>query len=318
MVQTTMQSRVEEYLAERRRLGFTLATTSLYLTSFARFVDQAGHTGPLTSEIILAWARSETSSATPSTWGKRLGNIRRFLNHCAQTDGQTEVPDADVFGRLRGRPTPHIYTEVEIAEMLAAARRLPPARTLRPATYETFFGLLASTGLRLSEALNLRCADVDLTAGQLTVRQSKFGKSRLVPLHPTATKAMALYLALRQRVPSEPHAHFFVSPAGTAIARKTVQNVFGRLRAELGWTSRGSLPAPRIHDLRHSFICRRVMLWHEHGVDIDNAMLALTTYVGHVAVSFTYWYLTSTPELMAVAGKRFELFASRAEEVGHG
>jgi integrase len=228
------------------------------------------------------------------------------------------VPDTDVFGRLRGRPTPHIYTEAEIAELLAAARRLPPPGTLRPATYEAFFGLLAATGLRLSEALHLRCFDVDLIAGHLTVRQAKLGKSRLVPLHPTVCEAMARYLTLRQRVPSAPDGHFFVSPAGTAVPRKTVQNVFERLRADLGWIARGSWPAPRIHDLRHSFICRRVMLWHEQGANIDNAMLALSTYVGHVAVSYTYWYLTGVPELMAVAGRRFELFASDAEEVSYG
>jgi integrase len=314
----SMQSRVEEYLDDRRHLGFALKTTGSYLMAFARFADRIGHTGPLSTEIILAWARGETARTTPTTWAKRLINIRRFLNYCAGTDARTEVPDSDVFGRLRGRPTPHIYTEAEIADLLAAARRLPPPGTLRPATYEAFFGLLAATGLRLSEALHLRCSDVDLIAGHLTVRQAKWGKSRLMPLHPTVCEAMARYLTLRQRVPSVPDCHFFVSPAGTAIARKTVQNVFERLRAELGWIPRGSCPAPRIHDLRHSFVCRRVMLWHEQGADIDNAMLALSTYVGHVAVSYTYWYLTGVPELMAVAGRRFELFASDAEEVSCG
>lgn len=314
----SMQTRVAEYLDDRRRLGFSLKTTGSYLMAFARFADSSGHTGPLNSEIILAWAQNGTASTTPTTWAKRLINIRRFLNYCAQTDGITEVPDADVFGRLRGRPTPHIYTEAEIADLLAAARRLPPSGTLRPATYEAFFGLLAATGLRLSEALHLRCSDVDLIAGHLTVRETKLGKSRLVPLHLTVCEAMARYLALRQRVPSMPDGHFFVSPVGTAIARRTVETVFKQLRAELGWVARGSCPTPRIHDLRHSFICRRVMLWHEKGADIDNAMLALSTYVGHVAVTYTYWYLTGVPELMAVAGRRFELFASKAEEVSNG
>ena len=193
-----------------------------------------------------------------------------------------------------------------------------PPGTLRSATFEAFFGLLAATGLRLSEGLHLRCSDVDLIGSHVTVRQAKWGKSRIVALHPTVCEAMTRYLAARNRVPSTPDSHFFVSPAGTAIPRRTVEKVFERLRVELGWISRGSCPAPRIHDLRHSFICRRVMLWHEKGVDIDNAMLALSTYVGHVAVTYTYWYLTGVPELMAVAGRCFERFASGAEEVGNG
>ena len=230
----SMQSRVEEYLDDRRRLGFSLKTTGSYLMSFARYIDRIGHSGPLSSEMILGWAQSDTACTTPATWAKRLLNIRRFLNYCAQTDGETDVPDSNVFGRPRGRPTPHIYTETEIADLLAAAKRLPVPGTLRPATYETFFGLLAATGMRLSEALHLRCADVDLIANHVTVRQAKWGKSRLVPLHPTVCDAMSRYLALRQRVPSAPDGHFFVSPSGTAIARKTAQNVFERLRADLG------------------------------------------------------------------------------------
>ncbi|MGC1650110.1 MAG: tyrosine-type recombinase/integrase [Candidatus Sulfotelmatobacter sp.] len=313
----SMQSRVEDYLDDRRRLGFSLKTTGSYLMSLAHYADRSGHSGPLSSEIIVAWAQNETASDKPTTWAKRLSSIRGFLNYCAQTDGQSNVPDSNVFGRPRGRPTPHIYTETEIADLLAAAKRLPEPGTLRPATYETFFGLLAATGLRLSEALHLRCADVDLTASQVTVRQAKWGKSRLVPLHPTVCEAMSRYQALRQRVPSGPDSHFFVSESGGAISRSVPQKVFERLRADLGWVSRGSCPAPRIHDLRHSFICRRVMLWHQHGTDIDNAMLALSTYVGHVAVTYTYWYLTGVPELMAVAGQKFERFASEAEEASN-
>lgn len=314
----SVQSRVQEYLDDRRRLGFSLKTTGSYLMSYARYADRTGHSGPLTSATIIAWAQSGPATNTPMTWTKRLPNIRAFLNFCARTDGETDVPAADIFGRPRGRPTPHVYTEAEIADLLAAARRLPPQGTLRPATYEAFFGLLAATGLRLSEALNLQLTDVDLIARHLTVREAKWGKSRLVPMHPTVCEAMSRYLALRQQVPSTPNSHFFVALAGTAIARKTAQNVFERLRADLGWVSRGSCPAPRIHDLRHSFICRRVMLWHEQGTNIDNAMLALSTYVGHVAVTYTYWYLTGVPQLMAVAGRNFERFAGEAKELSNG
>ena len=315
----SMRSLVQDYLDQRRRLGFALTIPGTQLMAFARFADRSGHRGPLTSRLIEEWARGEARRATPITWARRLAVVRPFAKHRARIEPGTEVPDADIFGRERRRLTPHIYTTTEVAELLAAARGLPPAGTLRPATYETFFGLVAATGLRLSEALHLRCADVDTDGGLLTVRQTKFCKSRLVSLHPTTTEALTRYLVARQRhVPSTPEAPLFVSPSGTGLAGPTVHNVFARLRNELGWIARGTHPAPRIHDLRHTFICRRVMLWHEVGTDIDNAMLALSTYVGHAKVSDTYWYLTGVPELMAMAGQRFEMFAANPGEVGHG
>lgn len=186
---------------------------------------------------------------------------------------------------------------------------------LRSATYETFFGLLASTGLRLSEALHLRCSDVNLSAGCLTVRQGKLGKARLVPLHPTVCEVLARYLTFRKQFSLTPESYFFVSDTGCHLPRRTVENVFIRLRKKLGWTSRGNWRAPRIHDLRHTFICRRVTLWHKEGAEIDNAMIYLSTYVGHVAVTYTYWYLTGIPELMTVVGQRFEQFAENAKEI---
>lgn len=269
---------------------------------------------------MMGWAQSEARRASPANWAKRLAILRPFARHRAQVEPGTEVPCANVFGDKRRRPTPHIYTVAEIADLLAAARRLPPAGTLRPLTYETFFGLVAATGLRLSEALCLRCGDFDVGGGTLTIRQTKFCKSRLVPLHPTTTAALAQYLSARQRFTSAvPGAPLFGSPSGAALVKRTVHGVFARLRAELGWAARGTLPVPRIHDLRHSFVCRRVMLWHETGADIDNAMLALSTYVGHAKVSDTYWYLTAVPDLMAVAAKHFELFvAADAAEAQHG
>jgi integrase len=315
----SMQSLVQDYLDERRRLGFALEISGTQLMAFARFVDQSGHTGPLTSGIILAWARGQATRATPITWARRLETVRPFARHLARIAPGTEVPATGVFGRAHRRLTPHIYTEAEIADLVAAAGRLPPPGTLRPATYETLFGLIAATGLRLSEALHLRGGDVDLARDRLTVRRTKFCKSRLLPLHPTVTQALGRYAAVRQRyVAPDPDAFFFVSPSGAGLPDRTVHCVFAGLRAALGWTARGSHPAPRIHDLRHTFICRRVLLWHVQGTDIDNAMLALTTYVGHAKASDTYWYLSGVPELMAAAGQRFERFASGFGEDGHG
>lgn len=317
----SMLSLVQDYLDERRRLGFALAVPGALLLGFARFADRAGHRGPLTARLMMDWVRDEARRAGPANWARRLAIVRPFAEHRARVEPGTEVPCADVFGHKRRRPTPHIYTDAEIADLLAAARRLPPAGTLRPLTYEAFFGLVAATGLRLSEALRLRCDDFEVGGGVLVIRQTKFCKSRLVPLHPTTAAALARYLAERRhRAPAAPDAPLFVSPSGAALAKQTVHGVFARLRAELGWVARGTLPAPRIHDLRHSFVCRRVALWHEAGADIDNAMLALATYVGHAKVSDTYWYLTAVPELMAVAARRFETFATAADagEARHG
>lgn len=303
----SMQNLVQKYLDERRGLGFALTIPGAQLQAFARFADASGHRGPLTRQLITSWARDEARRATPLTWARRLDVIRPFASHRARIEPGTYVPGADTFGRCRRRLAPHLYTDREIVDLLAAAGRLSPKETLRPATYRALFGLIAATGLRVSEALRLQCADVDLDAGMLTIRRTKFAKSRLVPLHPTAVQALRQYLALRRRhLPAVSDGPFLASIRGTALAKRTVHWVFDRLRKQLGWTARGGHAAPRIHDLRHTFICRRVQLWHEHGADIDNAMVALSTYVGHAKVSDTYWYLTAAPDLMSVAGRRFE------------
>jgi integrase len=315
----TFQAQVQDYLEERRRLGFALAIPGTQLMAFARHLDQAGHRGPLTMAAILGWAQGRATRAAPFTWARRLDVVRPFARHLACTVPDTAVPERGTFGPSHRRLTPHIYTDAELVGLLAAAGRLPPPGTLRPATYRTFFGLVAATGLRLSEALRLCCADVDLVGGVLTVRQTKFAKSRLVPLHPTTATELTRYDELRRRhVPAAPGEPFFVSAKGVALASRTVHGVFAGLRAQLGWVVRGTHPAPRIHDLRHTFICRRVALWQAHGTDLDHAMLALSTYVGHAKVSDTYWYLTAVPELMAGAGRRFEGFACPVEEGRHG
>ena len=305
----SMQSLVEMYLEERRSLGFALTIPGELLMGFARFSDQQGHRGPITEQLILNWVQGCAKRAIPFTWARRLQVIRPFAKDCFRLDRATYIPKENVFGRAKRRLTPHIYTDQEIADLIRAAGQLPPEETLRPATYSTVFGLIAATGLRLSEALNLQFADLDFTCGVLTVRQTKFAKSRLVPLHPSVAAAVSQYATLRRNaIPAGPDSYFFVGSSGTALPKSTVHGTFQRLRGKLGWKARGSHTAPRIHDLRHTFICRRVRLWHEHGADIDHAMLALATYVGHAKVSDTYWYLTGVPDLMAVAGRSFESF----------
>jgi len=314
-----LRSKVDEYMAERRRLGFELTNMALALASFASFVDRINHQGPLTIDLMADWARQDKAQRNClPTYARRLKILRPFARWLRQFEPNTAIPDALTFGPVPGRVAPHIYREAEIVELLAAAHRLNPHGSLRPATYETLFGLIASAGLRVSEALSLLDSDVDLTIGTLTVRQTKFAKSRQLPLHPSTTAALGRYRQLRRRhTCTATQTHFFVGSRGCRLGEPLgdhqVRLVFNQLRGQLGWKNRGAHDNPRIHDLRHSFAVRRVMLWHEQGIDVDQAMLALSTYLGHAKISNTYWYLTGVPELMALVGGKFENFAERPE-----
>ena len=245
------------------------------------------------------------------------------MHWLVQFEPGTEVPDDAIFGRLPERLAPHIYKEQEIIDLLAAARKLGPAPGLRGIVYETLFGLLASTGMRISEALALTNADVDLKRGMLTIHLAKFGKSRQVPLHPSTVEALRHYrwMCDLAGVSAQDEAPFFVGTRGRRrgmpLGVRQVHRVFIELRERLGWRNRGAHHAPRIHDLRHTFVVRRIVLWQAQGVDVDQAMLSLSTYVGHAMVTNTYWYLSAVPELMALAAGRFESFMSQSG-VHHG
>ena len=289
---TTMQSFVEEFLEERHRLGFASRSMGYALRSFAAYVDGLKITGPLRIEVMARWARCpKNASDDPLTWARRLKLLRPFARWFRQFEPDTEVPDNSIFGSVAQRLAPHIYTEQEISDLLAAAHRLQPP--LRGATYETLFGLLAATGLRVSEAVHLLDTDVDLKSGLLQVRQTKFAKSRQVPVHPTTSEALRRYATLRDReVGVTEGMPFFVATRGRrqgrALCLRHVRRVFQELRENLGWINRGAHAAPRVHDLRHAFVVGRILSWQEEGIDIDQKMLALSTYVGHASVTNTY------------------------------
>ncbi len=213
----------------------------------------------------------------------------------------------DYSGRATGRTQPHIYSDAEISALLQACRRLHPREGLRPCTYLAFFSLLASTGLRLSEACHLHRRDVDLCEGLLTVRQGKFGKSRLLPLHPTAVEALTRYASRRDAFQHARRSEFFFSTdRASALTRAAVEATFSSVRDHLDWTAGGRAGRPRIHDLRHTFAVRRLLRWYEEGADVNRKILALATYLGHAKVTDTYWYLSAVPELMAITARRFE------------
>ncbi len=305
---------VDEYLTARRGLGFHLGTAEGLLRNFASHADGIGHIGPVTIELAVQWARSSRSS-NPAQAARRLAVVRQFARYRAIFDPATEVPPVGLLGRIPRRSPPHIYSETEMAALLQQAGRLAPRNGLRPATYVAYFALLASTGLRLSEACRLTTDDVDLVNGILTIRETKFRKSRLVPLHPTTTQALTRYADRRDACRAAPRSnYFFRTEQAPRLTGTAVGKTFRRIRQRLDWIGHGRTHQPRIHDLRHTFVVRRLLRWYQEGADVDHKILALATYLGHGRVADTYWYCTAVPELLASTGQRFERFAHQASE----
>jgi integrase len=302
---------VEDYVAMRRGLGYQLRGQAVYLRSFAGFLDRVGHHGPVPLALSMDWAVS-TLSADPCNRARRLAVVRGFLRHLAALDGATEVPPPGLLGPTHRRKPPHVYSDSEVTSLLRAAAALAPRDGLRPHCYVTLFGLLACTGLRISEALALSRDDVDLARGVLTVRAGKGGRTRLVPLHPSALEPLRDYAARRAQYDHDgPSGAFFRTDDSDRLSYHAVSSTFLRLRRRLGWTAQGRTRMPRIHDLRHRMVVRRLQLWHAQGADVDRGIAVLATYLGHVLVSDVYWYLTAVPELMSIVANRFEVFAGQ-------
>ena len=254
-------------------------------------------------------------SSNPAQAVRRLAAVRQFARHRALLDPATEVPPVGLLGRIPRRPPPHIYTEAEGAALLQQASRLRPEHGLRPATYVAYFALLVSTGLRLSEACLLTTNDVDLVNGVLVIRETKFRKSRLVPLHPSTTEALVRYADRRNGCRAAPRSeYFFRTERSPRLQRHGVEKTFAGIRQRLGWAGHGRTRQPRIHDLRHTFVTRRLLRWCQDGADVDRKILALATYLGHAKVTDTYWYCTAVPELLGSTSQRFERFAHPALE----
>lgn len=296
---------VEDYLRLRRALGFKLEFEGRVLPGFVAYLDAIG-ARRITVDAAVAWTRLSVG-AQPVTLSHRLGAVRGFARYLATIDPATEIPPTGLFGKQQRR-TPYIYSPEEIARLLAAAGRLLPP--LRATTYQTLFGLLAVTGLRIGEALRLLRADVDLAEGVIRIRHTKFDRDRLVPLHPSATKALRCYTTRRDRMYPQPRSDtFFISSVGTALRHSPVYATFSCLLAPAGLpTAAGG--RPRIHDLRHSLVVNTLIGWRRDGVDIGARLPVLSTYLGHVSPASTYWYLTAVPELMQLAAagldRRFE------------
>lgn len=303
---SSMSERVEDYLRARRALGYELRIEGEQLQRFARFAEQQAHRGVFALDLAVAWANAGKGTTAISR-ARRLEPLRPFAKYCALFEPETEVPPAQLLGPAHRRITPHIYSEQELTDLLGAAQHLSPADGLRPSTMRYLLGLLAATGLRVSEALHLHRTDVDLQQAMLTIRQTKFHKSRYVPLHATVQQALLDYVRVRDlHIPPVQDAAFFLFDNGHAVNYAQANYAFRQIRSRLGWDNPPNGYAPRLYDLRHTFACRRLLAWYAEGVEVQWAIPHLATYLGHCKVSDTYWYLTGIPSLLAVAAERFE------------
>jgi integrase len=310
-----MHERVEDYLVTRRNLGYQLKVEGEELFRFARFADENGSNKALTLEIAVAWAKSskKVSNICPA---RRLETIRGLAKFCALFEPETQIPPPGLLGRGHRRVAPHIYTEEELSDLMQAATKLSPQNGLRPLTMQYLIGLLSATGLRISEALRLNRSDVDLERKLLLIRETKFCKSRYVPLHQTTADALTQYGRIRDRFTPAGTNAFFLFDNGRPPNYRQALYAFQSIRSQLGW-DRNSKRLPRLHDIRHTFACNRLLLWYQQGIDVNNAILLLSVYLGHSKISDTYWYLTAIPSLMAIAAERFERLTLMEKEVKH-
>lgn len=292
-----------DYLSMRRALGYKLQRTEKLLADFIRYVEAAS-VDRITIDIAVAWATLPVGAGRNWLSG-RLTVVRGFARFLHTLDASTEVPPADLLPARQRRAVPYLYSDEDIQALVVAAGNLDSP--LRVLTYRTLIPLLAVTGMRIGEAIRLDRNDLDLEAGVLTIRLSKFGKSRELPLHETALDALRAYLRRRDRLHPRPSApSLFISTAGTRLLYCNVQWTFGRLVTQAGLQPRSANSRPRLHDLRHTFAVSTLVDAYRADVDVAARLPLLSTYLGHVHPGHTYWYLSAAPELLALAGQRLE------------
>lgn len=284
---------VKSYLAIRRAVGFELHTEGHLLQSFARFAEARGEQ-LICPKTVIDWARLGSS---PPQRARRLGVVIRFAHHLRAEDQRHKIPPEGIFGsRTRPRPVPYIFSPEQIRQVIAVASRLNIGDPLLPHAYSTLFGLLACTGLRVSEAIKLRCQDI--TVDGLIIRESKFRKTRLVPLHPTAEAKLERYLVLRQRLAPAADDHLFVSHQGQPLRYSAVAWRFQTILKTIGLDSPSTGRRPTLHSLRHTFAVRALEACPDGRDRVSKHTVALSHYLGHYNVAATYWYLEATANLM--------------------
>ena len=294
---------VNEYLALRRSLGYKLEAHGRLLPQFAEFLQLRDAT-VITTALALEWA-TEPAEGSVVWWHQRLAIAAGFARYLQASDPRHEVPAADLLPAKFCRAIPYLYSEAEIEALMHAARKIRSA--LKAATYETLIGLLSVTGMRIGEAVALDRADVELAEYRLTVRHGKNGRSREVALHPSTVTALDRYAQVRDALCPRPNApSFLVTNTGARLNKGTIWHEFDRLRRATGLDRETLGRRARIHDIRHSFVLRTLLGWYREDTDIDAQLPLLSTFLGHLHPSDTYWYFEGAPELLALAAQRLE------------
>lgn len=304
---TALHDALSQYVTIRRALGTQLTEPAATLGQFVTFLDAEG-SAHVTTMLALRWAMLP-QGVQPATWARRLSMVRRFAHWLSAFDPQTEVPPPRLLPARKQRRRPQIFTDEEIARLMAEAARRRSPTGLRALTYVTLVGLLASTGLRPGEPLALDRADVDLDNGILSIRQTKFGKSRIVPVEPSACEALQHYAERRDALCIRPRSQaFLLSERGGRVDGGAARRMFALLSGAIGLRpvigARRWGRGPRLQDLRHTFATKRLVEWYRAGLDVERELPKLSTYLGHVEIGHTYWYIEAVPELLGFATER--------------
>ena len=301
----TLQKALRDYVTLHRSLGFKFRGQEQTLRHFVAFMNERG-ARCITTPLAFEWA-IQPAHAKPSRWAQRLGYVRGFARHLQAEQPDTQVPSTQLIPARFARAKPHLYTEEEIEQLMAAAKELSPGDGLPGLSYYCLFGLLTVTGLRIGEALALTRGDVDLHNGVLTVRGAKFGKSRLVPLHLSTQRMLRRYARQRDALIGELRSpYFLVAEEGGRLWGPTVRVAFYELSRQIGLRGPADRSGPRLHDFRHRFAVEILRRWYRAGQNIETHLPALSTYLGHCSIRDTYWYLSACPQLMSAAAQRLE------------
>ena len=304
---SALREAMQQYLSLRRSLGFKLIKVESTLRSFVAFTEReaASH---ITTELALRWVKLSTAKE-PATLADRLNIVRRFAIWRSAVDDRTEVPPKNLIPCRYQRKPPYIYSDEEIERLIGAARKLSSPKGLRAPTYATLFGLIAATGMRISEAVFLDRQDVDLKESVLSIRKSKFRKSRLIPVHVTTRDALLDYANNRDLIfPKLQSVAFFVSERGTRVTHWATRDNFAVVSRQIGIREKikGKRVGcgPRLHDMRHRFAAQTLVDWYRAGINVEREIHKLSTYLGHAHVNDTYWYLEAVPELLELATQK--------------